>query len=209
MSGSFDPDLTAEQIGRALAADNEHPPPDTYPRGFFQRDPREAAVLIPFLRGERGWEVLFIRRAHNEQDRHSGQVAFPGGRRDPGDADLVATALRESEEELGLAADAVEVLGHLNPYRTISNYLVTPVVGQIRWPYPLRPDPIEVGHWFTVPLVWLADHSNHQVRPREIPDWDHSIGVVYFDRYEGELLWGVTARITLSLLKVLGALRTT
>lgn len=197
--------LSSEQIAALLAADTEHPPPDPYPPGFFPRPPREAAVLIPFLRGAQGWEVLFIRRAENEKDRHSGQVAFPGGRRDLEDADLQATALREAEEEIGLGRDAVRILGALNPYRTISNYLVTPVIGEIDWPYPLRPDPLEVSHWFTVPLTWLADAANHQVRPRELPDWNHSFGVVYFNRYDGELVWGVTARITLSLLKVLGA----
>lgn len=171
-------------------------------QAYLSGPPRPAAVLIPLLMKEDGWHLLFTRRTADLQE-HSGQVAFPGGRMDPLDENFYATALREAQEEIGLAPEDVQVIGRLSDYLTITNYLVTPVVGIIPWPYQLRISPHEVSRVFTIPLSWLADPQNHEVRQRSIPGWDHTIPVVYFHPFEGEILWGASARFTLGLLDVL------
>ena len=112
-------------------------------------------------------------------------------------------ALREAQEEIGLSPNDVQVLGRMNDYLTITNYLVTPVIGVMPWPYPLRISSHEVSRVFTIPLAWLADPQNHEVRQRSIPGQNNPIPVVYFRSYEGEILWGASARFTLGLLDVL------
>ena len=169
---------------------------------YLSGPPRPAAVLIPFLRKTDGWHLLFTRRTAELQE-HSGQVAFPGGRMDALDESPIDTALREAHEEIGLAPNDVKILGLLNNYLTITNYLVTPVVGVMPWPYVLRTSPHEVSRIFTIPLTWLADTRNHEVRQRSIPGLDKTFPVVYFQPYEGEILWGASARFTLGLLEAL------
>ncbi len=166
-----------------------------------------ASVLVPLFRRDEDWHLLYIRRVSNVRDRHSGQVAFPGGRRDPADKNATAVALREAEEEVGLSAAHVEIVGLLDEYRTSSNFIVTPVVGSVPWPYSYTPQLTEVDRIFSIPLSWLADASNHELRNRQIqPDGASSqapVKVVYFSPYDGEILWGATARMTLSFLKAL------
>lgn len=106
---------------------------------------------------------IYIRRTEFEGDHHSGQVAFPGGKLEPGDRDAYDVALREAQEEIGLAREDVSILGHLKAYRTISNFLVTPVVAKIKWPVPLVLEQREVSRVFSIPVSWLADPLNHQV----------------------------------------------
>jgi len=165
------------------------------------RTGREAAVLIPLLRQVDGWHLLYIRRSVSPHDPHSGQVAFAGGKYEKQDRDLVHTALREAEEEIGIAQDDVTLLGQLNCHQSISRYRITPVVGYIDWPYPLRLQASEVGRAFTLPLDWLAAPDNHEIR--ELERHGQRYPVAYFREYDGELLWGATARMTLSLLKTL------
>ncbi|OOZ36356.1 NUDIX hydrolase [Solemya velesiana gill symbiont] len=167
---------------------------------------KPAAVLLPLFREADEWRLLFIRRSHNDDDRHSGQVAFPGGRIDPVDADETAAALRESHEEIGLKAGDIHVLGQLSSYRTVSNYLVTPVVAEINWPLEFKPDPSEVSRVFSIPLHWLAEPGNHVVNQRYLHGFDVAMPVYYFDRYDNELLWGVTAKITVGFLRLIGLL---
>lgn len=164
---------------------------------------REAAVLVPFVRIDNAWHILYIRRTSFEGDRHSGQVAFAGGKRDDSDETLLATALREAEEEIGIAANDVEVLGHINHHHTISEFQVRPYIGVMPWPYPLNLDEIEVARAFTMPLRWLAESSNYRLEQRQHPDSRRPWPVVYYDLYDGEMLWGATARMTLSLIEVL------
>jgi len=173
------------------------------PPELLSDDAREAAVLVPFLRKDDAWHILFIRRASCEGDRHSGQVAFAGGKRDDVDDSLLATALREAEEEVGLSPDDVEVLGHINHHHTISEFQVRPYVAAIPWPYRLRADEVEVARIFTMPLTWLADRANYRTEQRHHPRSQRPWPVVYYDRYDGEILWGATARMTLSLIDVL------
>ncbi len=173
------------------------------PPELLSGEAREAAVLIPFCRINNAWHILYIRRANFDGDRHSGQVAFAGGKREAGDENLEFTALREAEEEVGVARQDVTVLGRLNHHHTISEFLVTPYVGEVQWPYPLSLDETEVAHAFTMPLAWLADQSNYHTEQRQHPDSQRPWPVVYYHYYDGELLWGATARITLSLIEVL------
>jgi 8-oxo-dGTP pyrophosphatase MutT (NUDIX family) len=154
------------------------------------------------FRHEDDWHLVYILRAKVEGDMHSAQVAFPGGRLDQGETAAEQAALREANEEVGLRSEQVRVLGHLEDFITISNYQVTPVVGVIPWPVELRPDEREVQRAFSIPLAWLADANNREERERVAPD-GQTLKVVYFKNYDKELLWGVTARITLNFLEAL------
>ncbi len=194
-------DLSAEEIRQRLHAQAD----TTYdvPPELLSADAREAAVLVPFLRIEDAWHILYIRRANYPGDRHSGQVAFAGGKRDDVDDDLLATALREAREEVGIVANDVEVLGYINHHHTISEFQVRPYVGVMPWPYQLELDDVEVARAFTMPLNWLAQASNYRTEERQHPDSNRPWPVVYYDLYDGEMLWGATARMTLSLIDVL------
>lgn len=169
---------------------------------------RNAAVLIPLLRQADEWHVLFIRRSQNDKDRHSGQVAFPGGSCDPGDNGAIDTALRETREEVGIRRDKIRIVGVLPDYETISYFRVTPVVGLLQWPCTMKLQDSEVARAFTIPLDWLLDESHYELRerkplrPDDSPDTKRGT-VVYFDEYDGELLWGASARITLNFLHAL------
>ena len=160
---------------------------------------RCAAVLLPLLRADGEWHLLFTRRT-DRVESHKGQVSFPGGACDEGETSPEQTALCETEEEIGLRPEDVRVLGRLNSMATISSFRVTPVVGVISWPVVFRPAQAEVARVFTMPLAWLADKSNR---------WEFNIfgrnhSVIFFHPYDGELLWGATARMTVDFLKVLG-----
>jgi 8-oxo-dGTP pyrophosphatase MutT (NUDIX family) len=194
-------ELSTEQIRQRLHAQAD----TTYdvPPELLTADAREAAVLVPFLRIENAWHILYIRRTSYAGDRHSGQVAFAGGKRDDVDDDLLATALREAQEEVGVVAEDVEVLGYINHHHTISEFQVRPYVGVMPWPYQLQLDDIEVARAFTIPLKWLAESSNYRIEERLHPESQRPWPVVYYDLYDGEMLWGATARMTLSLVDVL------
>ena len=202
MKGVHDLDrLSVEDIRSRLHAQNE----TTYdvPPEMLSDDAREAAVLVPFLRIDEAWHILFIRRTNFEGDRHSGQVAFAGGKRDAGDESLMATALREAEEEVGIAADDIELLGHISHHHTVSEFQVRPYVAVMPWPYTLKLDEVEVARVFTMPLGWLAEEANYRIEQRHHPQSQRPWPVVYYDLYDGEMLWGATARMTLSLIDVL------
>lgn len=187
------------RLAERVAEPYIHPNKDRFVPGA----PRPAAVLIPLLRKHGKWELLFIRRSTVDGDHHSGQVAFPGGRMDSQDASAEETALRETQEEVGLAPDEVQILGRLEHMVTISNYKLTPVVGVIPWPSKLRPAPSEVQRIFTIPMEWLADPSHYELKERRVSEKGGAYPVIYFQPYDGELLWGVSAHITLNFLEAL------
>ena len=162
---------------------------------------RKAAVLLPLLCNGDHWHLLFIRRTELVQD-HKGQVSFPGGAFEPEDAGLEATALRETWEEVGIPAQEIQLLGKMATFSSVSGYAITPVVGQIPWPYPLRLEPAEVTRAFTIPIEWLAAPANRSEKPYTRPNGRQE-NVIFFNHYAGELLWGITARITLDFLQLL------
>ena len=218
------PELSAEAIAHRLALSQEHErdEEENYLSAFLSDAPRPAAVLIPMLRASlplqdpygtssaqaNGWHLLLTRRS-DALAEHRGQVAFPGGRSDPGDPSPEATALREAEEEIAIHPGDVQILGCLNSMLTITNYCITPVVGVIPWPYLIRLQPDEVSRVFTIPLDWLADPDHHEIKQRTFPPprsaslGSESVPVIYFHPYDNEVLWGVSAKITLDLLKAL------
>jgi 8-oxo-dGTP pyrophosphatase MutT (NUDIX family) len=157
-----------------------------------------AAVLVPVvLHAE--LTVLFTQRTAHLKS-HAGQVSFPGGRAEPGDASAEFTALRETEEEIGLPARSVEVLARLPDYRTRTGFCVTPVVGLVRPPLALAPDPREVDEVFEVPLAFLLDPANQQRRTRELQGT--SVGYYVFE-YQRRVIWGATAGMLVNLNKML------
>lgn len=190
-----------EILRRRLARSGFPVEDDLYPRDFFDAPPRPAAVLMPLLMQNDGWHLIFIRRARNHKDRHSGQVAFPGGHVETLDHSEEAAALREAEEEIGLSPGNVDLLGRMGSYRTISNFSVTPILGWVHSHFAPQPDPSEVEHVFSIPLRWLADPANLNRRSRALPGTDATIDVLYFRDYEGELLWGITARLVAALIE--------
>ena len=161
-----------------------------------QSAPRQAAVLIPFVRQNDRWEILFIRRAHSPRDRHSGEVAFPGGMWESSDPSLEATALREAWEEIGLPPRRVRVLATLPSHFCIASIEITPVVAVADWPCKLRLQRSEVARAFTIPLRWLATPEHFSFV--EIPG-SRGRSITY-QLFDGERLWGATARMMLSLL---------
>jgi 8-oxo-dGTP pyrophosphatase MutT (NUDIX family) len=162
---------------------------------------REAAVLVPLVCEDCELHLLFTRRTDLVHD-HKGQVAFPGGSVEPQDSTLEDTALRETYEEIGIPPSEIRILGQLALFPTITGFLISPVVGMIPWPYDLRLSPQEVSRVFTIPLAWLANPSNRVEKEMVLPDGRNE-RVVFFNTYDGEKLWGATARITLNFLKLL------
>ena len=158
-----------------------------------------AAVLIPVIAQAQGLTVLFTQRTQHLKS-HSGQVSFPGGRAEPGDASAEFTALREAQEEIGLALERVEILGRLPEYHTRTGFRVTPVIGLIQPPLELMPDPREVESVFEVPLSFLLDPANRQRRTRELQG--RSVGFYVFE-YQGHMIWGATAGMLVNLHKML------
>jgi 8-oxo-dGTP pyrophosphatase MutT (NUDIX family) len=130
-------------------------------RVFEGRQPTEASVLVPLVQRDDGLHVLLTRRTDHLHD-HAGQISFPGGRRDAGDVDVEATALRETEEEVGLARRHIEIIGRLPTYTTVTHYVVTPVVALVQPPFELNLDSFEVAEAFEVPLPFLMAPQHHQ-----------------------------------------------
>jgi 8-oxo-dGTP pyrophosphatase MutT (NUDIX family) len=164
-------------------------------------DARHAAVLLLFHTRSGVPYLLFTRRSA-ALARHSGEISFPGGSRDPADQSPAATALRETHEEIGVAPERIRVLGELPPsYAAVSNFVITPVVGWLDdAPLLLSPNPAEVADVFAAPLAALADpaiyHSERWLRNGE----RH---LIHFYDYEGHRIWGVTGRILHDLLELL------
>ena len=163
--------------------------------------PKPAAVLVPLVNRPQGLQVLFTQRSADLPD-HPGQISFPGGRVEPGDASVAAAALRESAEEVGLPQAQVTVLGYLSDYETVTGYRVTPVVGWVEPPFAITPDPVEVADVFEVPLAFLMDPANQQRQFRMLGALRREFWAIpYGDRY----IWGATAAMLLILDRTLRA----
>ncbi|MEE9508649.1 MAG: CoA pyrophosphatase, partial [Anaerolineales bacterium] len=137
-------------------------------------------------------------------DSHRGQVSFPGGVIEDKDNGPVEAALRELEEEIGISADEVEILGCIDNMFTVTQFSITPVVGKISWPINLHLNKSEVARAFGVPISWLADKNNIKTEERTVPGLDLKVPVYFFKPFEGEVIWGATARITLNFLEIIG-----
>ena len=154
-----------------------------------------AAVLVPIVVRESGLTILLTQRTAHLRD-HAGQVSFPGGRSEAGDATPVATALREAHEEVGIEARQVEVLGCLPEYLTSTGFRITPVVGLVSPPLNLRLDDFEVAEVFEPPLEFLLDAANHQRHKIEYRGAQREYWAM---PWKGYYIWGATAGMLVSL----------
>ncbi len=172
-------------------------------RGTLEREAR-AAVLVPIV-DDGGPSRLILTRRTQELPTHQGQVAFPGGHVHPGDRDVVRTALREAEEEIGLTADRVDVIGLLDDLLTRDGSVaVTPIVGRVTDLPDLRPRPEEVARVFTIPVAALADPDLWRMDTMM-----HATGAVQHRvfHHDGEVLWGLSARVVTHLLDLTSLVR--
>jgi len=175
-----------------LRGDHDHNPSLTVDQG---RVLVRASVLVPLVDRSDGLTVLLTQRTAHLSD-HAGQVSFPGGRQEPEDADEYAAALREAREEIGLPEDLVRLIGRLDTYVTRTGFEVTPVVGLIRPPMPLKPDPYEVADIFEVPLAFIVDPAHHELRSRE---FEGARRHFYVLPYQDRFIWGATAGMLVNL----------
>jgi 8-oxo-dGTP pyrophosphatase MutT (NUDIX family) len=154
-----------------------------------------AAVLIALVERDAGLSVILTRRADTLR-RHTGQIALPGGRRDPGES-ILQTALREAHEEIGLEPRFVSPVGLSTPYRTGTGYLITPVVGFVRPGFSLSPNPDEVADIFETPFGFLMDPANLEEHERELPSGEKRRFYAY--THEDRFIWGATAGVLRAL----------
>ncbi len=152
---------------------------------------RPAGVLCALQPVEGRWHVILTVRS-SALKHHPGQIAFPGGKQDKGDADPVAAALREAREEIGLNPENVAILGTLPTHETVTSFRMTPVVGRVLAPFELRPEPGEVAQVFRVPLAHLLDTGRYSIQARRWQGMDRRYFAVPWGPY---YIWGATARI--------------
>jgi len=179
-------------VGSDFSLNGVVPLPESY---------KPAAVLVPLVKRSSGVTVLLTQRTE-DMPSHAGQVAFPGGRRHPEDIDAIATALRETEEEVGIERRFVDVIGTVDRYRTGTGYEITPVVGVVEPGFVTRADPREVADVFEVPLDHFLDEKNHRVDSR---DYNGRQRRYYAMPYGERYIWGATAGMLKNLHYVLTA----
>ena len=160
---------------------------------------KRAAVLIPVFKKDGEYHLLFTRRT-DRVEHHKGQISFHGGRQDPEDPDLLTTALREAEEEMGIRKEDVRILGELDDICTVTDFCVAPFVGLIPYPYPFRPNPHEIAETIEVPLAALLDPNRLR---KEFREHAGRSGPVYFYQHGRHIIWGATASILKQLLDLL------
>lgn len=188
----------------ALTAPGDRSDFDLHPHGrpgyaAPERKLKPAGVLVPIINRPSGPTILLTQRTAH-LNKHAGQISFPGGGWEEADSHLEATALRETEEEIGLHNRHIEVLGQLSMYETSTAYGVTPVVGWVEPPFDLTIDPFEVAEAFEVPLAWILERENHQKEHRVR---DGRRRHYYVLPYEGRFIWGATAGMLVNLVDVL------
>jgi 8-oxo-dGTP pyrophosphatase MutT (NUDIX family) len=203
------PPVPAPRLQAGALRDRFRSPPAWQPEvrvepRFTDRQPADASVLVPIVLRDHPTVLLTERTTH--LSTHSGQIAFPGGRRDPTDTDAAHTALREAHEEIGLDGSFVEVIGRMDPYTTGTGFIVTPVIGLVRAGAPLALNPHEVADAFEVPLAFLMNPAHHR---RHVLDaggirreW---FSMPYMDGTDERFIWGVTAAILRNFYRFLAA----
>ena len=203
-----EPALPAERLDAAwLRARLAHPPrwEPELPEDLRQRFPilRRAAVLIPLVQRPEGLTVLLTQRTAHLSN-HGGQVSFPGGRAEEDDSSAIETALRETEEEIGLARRHIEIVGVLPDHVTASAYIVTPVIALVAPPFELVAESNEVAEIFEVPLAFLMNGMHHQRMSFDVPDGSgrRSFYAMPYERY---FIWGATAGMLRNLFHLLRA----
>ncbi|HEY0820882.1 MAG TPA: CoA pyrophosphatase [Rhizobacter sp.] len=203
-------ELRSEALRRRFVTPPVWSPEIAVERQFIERPPTHASVLVPLTQRDEGLAVLLTQRTDHLHD-HPGQVSFPGGRAEPGDADAVATALREAQEEIGLLPSFVDVIGQLPTYTTGTGFIVTPIVGVLQPGYGLNPDPFEVAEVFEVPLSFLMNPANHRWHSIETAGvrreflsmpWTGPDATGQLRQY---FVWGATAAMLRNLYRFLAA----
>ncbi len=204
--------LTPEALRQRFAAPPTWTPETTGdgPRFQLEREPSHASVLVPLVMRDDGLRVLLTRRTDHLRD-HAGQISFPGGRAEDDDADAVATALRETEEEVGLARAHVDVIGTLPHYNTVTSYIVTPVVALVRPDFTLALDSFEVAEAFEVPLSFLMTPAHHRRHRMEFGGQTRQFlsmpwtGTAADGRPRDYFIWGATAAMLRNFYRFLAA----
>ncbi|KAB2874836.1 MAG: CoA pyrophosphatase [Ideonella sp.] len=202
--------LTPEAVSRRFADAHPWTPEFRGDARLFaiEREPTPASVLVPLVERDGGLNVLLTRRADHLHD-HAGQISFPGGRADPGDASAIDTALREAREEVGLPRERVQVLGPLNTYSTVTSYVVTPVVALVWPPFELALDAFEVAEAFEVPLQFLMTPAHHHRHAAEFDGVKRQFlsmpwqGIDAQGRPHEYFIWGATAAMLRNLYQFL------
>jgi 8-oxo-dGTP pyrophosphatase MutT (NUDIX family) len=185
----------AAALRQATRGDHDLNPGMTPPSAAL----RPAAVLVPLIDRAEGMSVLLTQRTPH-LSAHGGQIAFPGGSIEEGDTDATEAALRETEEEIGLARDHVTVIGRLDTYVTGTGFEITPVVGIIKVPFTLTIQESEVSEVFEVPLSFVVDPGNHRRMTR---DFEQRTRVFFVLPFENRNIWGATAGMLVNLAEVL------
>ena len=203
------PNISAQDIQRQFSATAmpEDPldvviPPPRWPKALQEQLTSNlvaAAVLIPIIHREESLSVLLTERSPDLK-HHAGQISFPGGRMDAADTDIRATALRETQEEVGIDPADVEIVGYLDPNPTVTGYAVTPVVALVELRRELVIDPVEVKSAFEVPLPFLLDEQNQESSEREFAGVRVPITEFNYGQYR---IWGATASMLVELRSVL------
>ncbi len=152
---------------------------------------RPAAVTVPLFEKEGQWHVLLTRRTQ-EVRHHKGEISFPGGARDAGDTSLRETALRETEEEVGIRREDMTVLGELDDIQTMSHFRVSPFVVAFPYPYPFKICDAEIDELLEIPLVGLQEEAHLEER---IAEYENQRAKVYYYYYRNVIIWGATAKV--------------
>jgi len=179
-------------------ADNNQPEVSDYDlndRNATHHQLTPAAVLVPLVEYPQGISVLLIQRTEH-LNNHAGQISFPGGKAEPGDKDPIATALRETQEEIGLADEHIQIIGLLDDYETVTKFRITPVVSMVEKGFNLVLDSFEVSEAFEVPLDFIFNPLNHQICNRSVNGIERYF---YVFEYKDHYIWGATAGMLMNL----------
>ena len=184
-------------LRKTLPQDFQTPYPSSLPPGM-----KSSAVLIVLQKEEGAWRLLFTRRGDQLADHH-GQIAFPGGHAEAGDTTPMQTALREAYEEVGIPPDAVIPLGVLDPVDTHTGFRIWPAVCRIHRPVALQPALPEVSEAFWIPLAWLMAKGQWKRKPVSAEPGQDKRRAIFFEAYQGYIIWGATAMITCRLMEII------